>query len=85
MSRNRHILIVDDEADLRQTLARILQSAGYEVTTAENGRVALSILNNAALDLVYLDIRMPDTDGLEILKAIHAYQPDLPVILFTGR
>lgn len=85
MSRNRHILIVDDEADLRQTLARILQSAGYEVTTAENGRVALSILNNATLDLVYLDIRMPDIDGLEVLKIIHTHQPHLPVILFTAR
>jgi len=85
MSQNGRILIIDDEAALRQTLARILQRAGYEVTTAESGEMGISILSSAAFDLVYMDIRMPGMGGLQTLKAIHENQPNLPVILFTAQ
>ena len=85
MNSNGHILIVDDEASLRQTLARILQRAEYEVTTTANGNEALKLLSQHAFDLVYLDIRMPDISGLEVLKLIHARYPELPVILFTAQ
>jgi two-component system response regulator MtrA len=85
MSPSGHILIIDDEAQLRQTLARILQRAGYQVTTAESGAMALSLLSNTTFDLVYMDIRMPGMAGLEALKIIHAGQPNLPVVLFTAQ
>ena len=85
MKSTGHILIIDDEASLRQTLARILQRAGHEVTTAENGEMALALLANTPFDLVYMDIRMPGMAGLEALKIIHASQPDLPVVLFTAQ
>ena len=85
MKPGGHILIIDDEASLRQTLARILQRAGFEVTTAANGKVGLSLVNEHSFDLLYLDIRMPDVSGLELLKTIHAKFPDLPVILFTAQ
>jgi DNA-binding response OmpR family regulator len=85
MSQKGHILIIDDEAPLRQTLARILQRAGYDVTTAESGEMGISILSSATFDLVYMDIRMPGMGGLATLKAIHASQPNLPVILFTAQ
>jgi DNA-binding response OmpR family regulator len=52
------ILIIDDELVLRQTLARILQRAGFEVTTAENGEQGLAFLETTSFDLVYLDIRI---------------------------
>lgn len=80
-----HILIIDDEASLRQTLARILQRAGHEVTSAESGEQALELLTNDAFDIVYMDLRMPGMPGLEALKRIHAAQPDLPVILITAQ
>jgi DNA-binding response OmpR family regulator len=80
-----HILIVDDEASLRQTLARILQRAGFEVTTTGSGGECLTLLAQHAFDLVYLDIRMPDMSGLAALKSIHAKYPELPVILFTAQ
>ena len=80
-----HILILDDEASLRQTMARILQRGGYEVTTAANGEEGLTLVSEHSFDLVYLDIRMPDMNGLELLKTIHAKLPDLPVILFTAQ
>ena len=85
MSASGHILIVDDEAVLRQTLARILQRAGLEVTTVAGGREALEYARQQAFDLVYLDIRMPDMNGLAVLKRLHADHPELPVVLFTAQ
>lgn len=85
MSLAGHILIIDDEASLRQTLARILQRAGHEVTTAESGEMALSLIAETAFDVVYMDLRMPGMPGLEALKRIHTSHPDLPVILFTAQ
>jgi DNA-binding response OmpR family regulator len=85
MKQSGHILIIDDEAALRQTLARILQQAGYEVTTAESGEIALSLIAATKFDMVYMDLRMPGMHGLEVLKRIHASRIDLPVILFTAQ
>ncbi len=85
MISSGHILIIDDEASLRQTMARILQRAGYEVTTASNGKEGLALVSEQPFDLLYLDIRMPDMSGLELLKTIHIKFPDLPIILFTAQ
>ena len=85
MNSEGHILIIDDEPSLRQTMARILQRAGYEVTTAANGMEGLTLVSQHAFDLLYLDIRMPDVSGLELLQTIHTRFPDLPVILFTAQ
>jgi DNA-binding response OmpR family regulator len=80
-----HILIIDDEASLRQTLARILQRVGFEVTTTASGQEGITLLSQHAFDLVYLDLRMPEMNGLDVLQQIHAKHPDLPVILFTAQ
>jgi len=85
MNRFGRILVVDDEANLRQTVARVLQRAGFEVTTAASGKEGLTLLSQQAFDLVYMDIRMPDMNGLETLQAINTNYPKLPVILFTGQ
>jgi DNA-binding response OmpR family regulator len=85
MNPGGHILIIDDEASLRQTLARILQRAGFEVTTAASGKEGFSLVSEHPFDLLYLDIRMPDMSGLELLKIIHEKFPELPVILFTAQ
>ncbi len=85
MSTQGHILIVDDEASLRQTMARILQRAGYEVTTAAGGQEAVALVSEHSFDLVYSDIRMPDMSGLDFLKIVHEKFPDLPVVLFTAQ
>jgi DNA-binding response OmpR family regulator len=79
------ILIIDDELTLRQTLARILQHAGFEVTTAENGGQGLDFLETTDFDLVYLDIRMPGLSGSDVLKLVHTRHPGIPVVLFTAQ
>ncbi len=66
MNPTGHILIIDDEASLRQTLARILQRDGYEVTSVASGMEGLSLVAQHPFDLVYLDIRMPDMNGLDV-------------------
>jgi DNA-binding response OmpR family regulator len=85
MSITGKILIIDDEPALRQTLTRILQQAGFEVTAAEAGEQGLAFLKTTDFDLIYLDIRMPGLAGLDVLQLIHADHPALPVILFTAQ
>lgn len=79
------ILIIDDEASLRYSLTRILQGAGHSVTTAAGGREGLDYLAQQPFDLVYLDIRMPEMNGIEVLKTIHRKFPLVAVILFTAQ
>ncbi len=85
MKSTGKILIIDDEVVLRQTLARVLQQAGFEATSAENAEQALAFLKSTVYDLVYLDLRMPGLHGLEALKLIHEQYPILPVVLFTAQ
>ncbi len=85
MGISGRILVIDDEASLLHTFTRILQKAGHDVTTAANGKDGLSLISEHPFDLVYLDIRMPDMNGLDLLKVIHTKFPDLPVILFTAQ
>lgn len=85
MSIAGHILIIDDEATLRQSLARILQQAGFETTTAENADQGMAFIETTSFDLVFMDLRMPGTAGLDALKFIHNNHPFLPVVLFTAQ
>jgi two-component system alkaline phosphatase synthesis response regulator PhoP len=64
------ILIVDDEEDIRELLKYNLQKEGFEVNTAENGEVAMEIMNSFRPDLVLLDVMMPGMDGVEVCEAI---------------
>jgi DNA-binding response OmpR family regulator len=85
MNTNAHILVIDDEATLRKTLARILQQAGFEVTTAENAEQGIAFLNTTSFDLIFTDLRMPGMPGLDALKLIHSQHPSIPVVLFTAQ
>jgi DNA-binding response OmpR family regulator len=85
MNFNGHILVIDDEASLRKTLARILHRAGFEVTTVENAEQGIAFLKTTNFDLIFTDLRMPGMAGLEALKIIHANHPSIPVVLFTAQ
>ena len=77
------ILICDDERGTRESLKLILKN-GYELTFAENGVEALSMLTAVDPALLILDIKMPKMHGLEILKKIKAEKPKLPVMIVSG-
>ncbi len=78
------ILLVDDEAGIRKVLGISLQDSGYDVHTAESGQEALAIFKEIAPPIVLADIKMPDIDGIELLRRIKKENPDTEVIMFTG-
>ena len=80
----RKILIIDDDAAVRATLRRLLESRSYQVLSAADGAAGLRLAAATAIDLVLLDIIMPGTDGFEALAAIRHRRPDLPVIAISG-
>ena len=84
MSQAYTILIIDDEPNLRKSLALILQRAGYSVSTAENAEQVHQYLEAGAFDLVFLDLKMPDVNGIDLLPQIHAHYPDMPVLILTA-
>jgi nitrogen regulation protein NR(I) len=79
-----HVLIVDDEVNIRRVLAAMLKREGYEVTTAEDGEQALGVLHKVPVDVVVTDLVMPRVGGMELLRKVSADFPDVPVILITA-
>jgi len=79
-----HILVIDDELGMRVGCQRALQSAGYEVDTAESAEQGLQILQSANIDLVLLDMMMPGMGGSEMLEEIGKLDPNLVCIVITG-
>jgi two-component system OmpR family response regulator len=80
-----HLLIVDDEDNLRSMLAAALQHHGYKVTTAANGREALEVIPKDRPDLVLLDVMMPDLDGFEVCRRLRTDGDRTPVLFLTAR
>ncbi|MEA1971885.1 MAG: response regulator [Candidatus Cloacimonadota bacterium] len=81
---NRKILVVDDEENIREIISEFLETIGYDVVGAEDGSQAIRECGNKKFDLVITDIRMPNMNGLDLLKKLKKIMPDLPVILMTG-
>ena len=77
-------LIVDDEAPLRQVLVHLMRGDGFECAEAANGREALDYLETHTVTLVVSDLRMPEVDGIELLREIRARYPDTAVVLLTA-
>lgn len=85
MSTSGRVLIIDDEAPLRQTFTRMMRQIGCEVSAAGDGVEGLQILAGATYDLVYLDIHLPGgLDGLQVLKEMMRLYPTMPVVLLTA-
>jgi len=83
-SNHRHILIVDDEPLVRRSLSELLTLSGYAVTTAGNGKEAIDVLKNYHADIIITDIKMPQMDGVQLLKELKTTSPGTPVIMVTG-
>ncbi|MDH3359369.1 MAG: response regulator, partial [Desulfobulbaceae bacterium] len=78
------ILVVDDEQNMRIALYEALSRNGYEVSVAENGQMALEMVEKSPPDMLITDIKMPNLDGIELLRRIKAIRPSLPVVIVTG-
>ncbi len=84
MDTTSNILIVDDEEVVRLSHLRTLNSDHYNAVAVLNGKQALRAMEQRAFDVVLLDLRMPDMDGLSVLKAIKRRWPESQVIIITG-
>ncbi len=78
------ILLVDDEPSIRQLLSYRLKREGFDVVIAENGRAAIKLLEAGGIDLLVSDIRMPDMNGVEVLRAAKQLDPDILGIMITA-
>jgi DNA-binding NtrC family response regulator len=84
MGEHTRIIIVDDDEGIRETLAAILQEEGYQVDTAESGKEAIEKTNAKFYNLALIDIRLPDVEGIDLLKEIKETVPKIRKIIITG-
>jgi len=82
--RPGRILVVDDEASVREVIEQLLSAAGYEVVVAANGHEALALMPRVRADIVLLDLAMPGLDGPDTLRLLRAGWQDVPVVVLTG-
>ena len=80
-----HILMVDDDKNTRLYFRALLEGAGYTVSSASNGAEALEVLERELVDLVVLDVMMPEMDGYEFTRALRESDNDLPVLMVSAK
>lgn len=79
------VLIVDDEPHIQHVLKLNLEIDGYEVVTADNGKIALQIVDNQHFDVILLDIMMPEIDGYDVCQKIRLTNPDVGIIMISAK
>lgn len=85
MTRKPRVLVVDDDASVRKSLQKVLEGAGYEVASAENGPEANRSFESQRTDMVLLDLGLPIRDGWDAFESITSEAPVLPIIIITGQ
>lgn len=80
-----HILVVDDDKNIRILMKEILEEENYAVSTATDGNAALEVMDKVHIDLVILDIMMPNMDGYEFTKVLRECQNDLPILMVSAK
>src|SRR5215467_10648928 len=78
------ILVVEDDAENRAAMVKVLEASRYEVLEADNGQQALDVLNEEDINILVTDLRLPVMDGVELLKRAKALEQDIEVIMITG-
>ena len=84
MDSNAHILVVDDDREIRDLLARFLTRHGLRVTTARDGVEMMKLLDEKRIDLVVLDLMLPGEDGLSLTRRLRAARSNLPIVMLTA-
>ena len=79
-----NLLIVDDEKGYREVLSAVFEAEGYAVSTAQHGRAAVAHLKKSPVDVIISDVRMPDMDGIELLKRVRSIDSDIGIVLMTA-
>jgi DNA-binding response OmpR family regulator len=78
------VLVIDDEPGIRDLLDTLLRRKGYDVIVAESGQKGLECFRRARPDVIVLDLKMPEMDGLTVLRQVRSLDPIMPVIILTG-
>lgn len=84
MDKQKNILLIDDDKSILRILTRILQKQGYSIRTAETGREAEEEINGHSYDLALIDVKLPDTDGIDLLQKLQTLSPNMIKIILTG-
>jgi len=79
-----HVLVVDDELEFLELMQNRLHKRGFTIETANSGDKALALVAANHYDAMVLDVKMPGTDGIEVLRRVKIMKPELPVLLLTG-
>ena len=79
-----NILVIDDEAPIRETLKEILEYENFDVTLAENGEKAWQLVQKSDFDVILCDVKMPGIDGVELLERVQAIKPHIPMVMISG-
>lgn len=80
-----HILVVEDNADMRELFCTVLSDSGYQCIPAADGLEALDIMDKEYIDLIVADIMMPGMDGYELTKAVREAKMELPILMVTAK
>ena len=83
-AETRSVLIVDDDAQIRSLLADLLTESGYQTRDAKTAATAVTAIAKQRPDLVMMDVKLPDQDGLDLLKSIKREHPELDIIVMTA-
>jgi CheY-like chemotaxis protein len=84
-NRQKRILVVDDESDVREAIRALLEQHGYATVSCADGGSALREVERLRPDLVLTDLFMPDVDGIELIGALRALAPEIPIVAMTTR
>lgn len=80
----KHIMIIDDENDIREVLGHFLQENGFRVSAFQNGKEAIENVTEVKPDLILVDLIMPLVDGFEFIRRIHKAYPQYPIVVLSG-